>query len=135
MGAFVRSPWGLTGETCSEVVASEEQTGFEEASKMKTTFLIAILLGLALCISATEKSSEAKKATADDAKEATADDAEEAPEEDAEEEAGDEQEEQPEEEEPEEDAEKESEVKESEDPEEETSLDEKTEQDPYYYRR
>merc|ERR1712243_471864 len=95
-----RTRLGLTGETCSEVVASEEQTGFEEASKMKTTFLIAILLGLALCISATEKSSEAKKeataddakeATADDAKEATADDAEEAPEEDAEEEAGDEQ--------------------------------------------
>merc|ERR1711872_899832 len=103
--------WGLTGETCSKVVASEKQTGFEEVSKMKTTFLIAILLGLALCISATEKSSEAKKdvakeATADDAKEATADDAEEAPEEDAEEEAGDEQEEQPEEEEPEEDTEK-----------------------------
>merc|ERR1712227_482971 len=108
MGAFVRSPWGLTGETCSEVVASEEQTGFEEASKMKTTFLIAILLGLALCISATEKSSEAKKdvakeATADDAKEATADDAKEATADDAEEA-------------PEEDAEKESEVKESEDP-------------------
>merc|ERR1712189_18764 len=125
MGAFVRSPWGLTGETCSEVVASEEQTGFEEASKMKTTFLIAILLGLALCISATEKSSEAKKdvakeatadvakeATADDAKEATADDAEEAPEEDAEEQP---EEEEPEE--PEEDTAKESEVKESEDPE------------------